>query len=52
MTINERQPFMEEDLFLKISFLGRWPFMEDDLRWETNIDGKQHSNLNVTKNKT
>ena len=38
----ERQPLVEDDLKLKMTFKGRRPSVKDDLQWKTTFGGRQH----------
>ena len=37
----ERQPLMEDDLWWKMTFEGRWPLMVDNFCWKTTSDDRQ-----------
>ena len=49
MTFDGRQPLLEDDLWLKMTFdggqpfIGRWSLIEDDLLWKPNFDGTTFS---------
>ena len=41
--LDERQPLMEDYLWLNTTFNGRWPLMEDNLWWNITFHGRQSS---------
>ena len=43
MTLDGRQPLMEDDPWWKTTFDGRWTLMEDDLWWKMTFEGRRHS---------
>ena len=38
---NWRQPLMEDDIWWKRTFDGRWPLMKDNLRWKKTYDRRR-----------